>query len=332
MSSRGATALLVTLAVVCLGACGADEPDLDDDAGWRTASAPVDPGGLVWAAGSTVHLSDGTSIDVGGPVRAYVVAGDGVFFVPAESADDVGSAQFTEAGLMFSAPGEEPTDTGFTVAGAGLAASPDGESLAVLDADFDTGEASMLLFDLVAGEKVTSDDGMDTSDIDDPVDHLLEMEVEILGISDDEVEARVVDGDYAYDLTTGAGRPLGDEAAAGEPRDPLVSPDGRARIVQREALGDVVVLGQGDELVPRAGTARWTLSRWVDEDTVLGVAIDGPGRGQEIGPEDTLTLITCAVPSGACREVPGTTGERVVLPLGTRPTTVVGLETTGGAP
>ncbi|KRE99587.1 hypothetical protein ASG88_13265 [Nocardioides sp. Soil777] len=88
-----------------VGACGADRPDLDEDAGWRTSRAPVGTGGLVWAAGSTVHLADGTSIDVGGPVRAFVVAGDGVFFVPAESADDIGSAQFADAELMFSAPG-----------------------------------------------------------------------------------------------------------------------------------------------------------------------------------------------------------------------------------
>ena len=215
------------------------------------------------------------------------------------------------------------------MAGDGLAASPDGTRLAVLDADLDTGEATMRLFDLVSGEQVTSDDGMDTSDIEDPVHHLLEMEVEILGISDVEVAARVVNGDYAYDLGTGAGRALGDEPAPGEAGDPLVSPDGRARIVQREALRDVVV-EQGDEVVPRAGSSRVTLSRWVDDDTVLGVAIDGPRRGQEIGPEDTLTLITCAVPSGACRQVPGTTGERVVLPLGTRPTTVIGLEAAGG--
>ena len=236
MGSRGTTALLATLAVVCLGACGVDEPDLDDDAGWRTASAPVDPGGLVWAAGSTIHLSDGTLIDVGGPVRAFVVAGDGVFFVPAESADEVGSAQFTGAGLMFSAPGGTPTDTGLTVAGDGLAASPDGTSLAVLDADLDTGEADhMRLFDLVSGEQVTSDDGMDTSDIEDPVHHLLEMEVrDPRGISDVEVAARVVNGDYAYDLATGAGRALGDERHRGRPDDPLASPDGRARIVQRE--------------------------------------------------------------------------------------------------
>ncbi|KRE99586.1 hypothetical protein ASG88_13260 [Nocardioides sp. Soil777] len=217
------------------------------------------------------------------------------------------------------------------MAGAGLAASPDGESLAVLDADLDTGEATMRLFDLVSGKQVASDDGMDTSDIEDSVDHLLESEVEILGISDDEVAARVVNGDYAYDLATGAGRPLDDEPAPGEAGDPLVSPDGRARIRQRDALRDVVVVEQGDEVVPRAGTARWTLVRWVDDDTVLGVAIDGPGRGQEIGPGDTLTLMTCALPSGDCREVPGTTGERVVLPLGTRPTTVIGLEPAGGS-
>ena len=48
------------------------------------ARDPVDVTGLAWATGSTVQLADGSTIDTGDPVQAFVVGGDGVFFVPAD--------------------------------------------------------------------------------------------------------------------------------------------------------------------------------------------------------------------------------------------------------
>ena len=157
----------------------------------------------------------------------------------------------------------------------------------------------------------------------DPVDEHLEAEVEILGIDDDEVYARTLEGDVAYDLATGAGREVGDdEEIPGSVTDPLASPDGEWRIEQPIGLRDVLVPAAGDDLLPQAGTSRWTLSNWLDATTVLGVAIDGPDRGEAIGPDDTLTLMTCAVPSGACALVDGTTGELVVLPLGMPSTSI----------
>lgn len=312
-TARGAVALALAVLAGSLAGCTDDEPALDDTAAWRTSGAPVATEGLAWAAGSTVHLPDGTTVDTGTPVRAFLVGGDGVFFVPAEGADD--DVTFTEAPLWFAAPGSEAEDTGLTVASTGVAVSPDGSALALLDADTDEGSAVMRLFDLSSGEENTSEDGMDTSGIDDPVDHLLESEVEILGITDQEVAARVINGDWAYDLASGEGRELEGEEPPGAPADPLVSADGAWRIEQRDGLRDVVVAGSGDELVPDTGTPRWTLSRWLDDTTVVGVAVDGPGDGDEVGPDDTLTLMTCDVPSGACELVGGTAGELVHLPL-----------------
>lgn len=180
--------MALALVAMLLAGCG-DDPDLDDDAAWRTSTDSVDTDGLVWASGSTVHLGDGTTIDTGGPIRAYLVAGDGVFFVPAESEED--SLQFSGADLFFAAPGAEAVDTGLRVADDGIAVSPDGSRLAILDADYDDGSAVMRLFDLSSGEAFTSEDGMDTSEYGDPVNHLLESEVEILGITDEEVGDRV---------------------------------------------------------------------------------------------------------------------------------------------
>lgn len=323
MTNRGIAGLALVLVAGALGGCS-DDLDLDDSAPWRTSRAPVATEGLVWAAGSTVHLADGTTIDTGAPVRAFVVGGDGVFFVPAEAEDDMFA--FTDAPLWFAAPGREAEDTGLAVGSSAVAVSPDGSTLAVLDADTDEGSAVMRLFDLSSGEATTSDDGMDTSGIDDPVHHLLESEVEILGITDDEVAARALDGDFAYDLDTGEGRELGDdEATPGAPTDPQRSPDGSWGFEERPGLHDVLVSSAGDVVVPDPGTARWSLSRWVDDRTVLGVAVDGPGKGDVVGPGDSLTLVTCEVPSGACRSVAGTTGVRVVFPLGTLPGSAVDL-------
>ncbi len=70
--------------------------------------------------------------------------------------------------------------------------------------------------------------------------------------------------------------------------DAKKSPDGTWRIEQGEVLRDTII-SAGGEVTPESGTTRWTLSRWVDSDTVLGIAIDGPGQGQEIGSGDSLT-------------------------------------------
>jgi hypothetical protein len=317
MAARGTRVLASALLIGSLVGCS-DDLDLDDSAPWRTSRTPVATEGLVWATGSTVHLADGTTVDTGATVRAFVVGGDGVFFVPAEAEDDIFT--FTDAPLWFAAPGREAEDTGLAVDATGVAVSPDGSTLAVLDADTDDGSAVMRLFDLSSGEATTSEDGMDTSGIDDPVHHLLESEVEILGITDDEVWARALEGDFAYDLATGEGRELGDdEPTPGATADPQRSPDGSWGFEERRGLHDVLVSSAGDVVVPDPGTARWALSRWVDDRTVLGVAVDGPGKGDVIGPGDSLTLVTCEVPSGACRSVAGTTGEQVVFPLGTVP-------------
>ncbi len=329
MGSRGMTrstlrATALALAVVVLTSCGSGgDVDLDDDAAWRTSTDPVDTSGLVWANGSTVHLPDDVTVDTGEPVRAFLPAGDGVFFVPEDEVEP--DRPFTDAPLWFVAPGGASEDTGLTVdERGGVAVSPDGRFLVVLDADYDEGSATMRIFDLDTGEAIESEDGMDTSGIDDPVDHLLESEVEILAITDEEVTARVIEGDVTYDLATGEGTEADDSAGV---VDPLVSPDGAWRIDESVALRELLVSESGEQVVPDAGTERWGLTTWVDATTVLGYAVAGPGEGGEVGPDNTLTMITCTVPDGACTQVEGTTDQRLLLPLGTRPTYELNLTT-----
>ena len=283
---------------------------VDGDAAWRTSTAPVETSGLAWAVDSTVHLPDGSTIDTGEPIRAFVVAGDGVFFVPAdEGEDDV----LFDAPLWFVEPDGEPEDTGLEVTREHFATSPDGRFLVVLDADTDDGSAVMRIADLSTGELHDSEDGMDTSGIDDPVNHLLEMEVDILGIDDEQLTARVIEGDFVYDLATGEGT----ETDEVEPTDPLVSPDGAWRIDESTPLREVLVSETGEEVVPDTGTRRWGLTSWVDDTTVVGFSIDGPGTGDQVGPDDSLVMMTCTVPDGACTSVEGTQGQRVLLAYST---------------
>jgi hypothetical protein len=291
------------------GGSGGGPSGVDADAAWRTSTAPVETSGLAWAVDTTVHLPDGSTIDTGEPIREFVVAGDGVFFVPAGDGED--DTLFEEP-LWFVAPGGEPEDTGLQVTRDHFATSPDGRFLTVLDADTDEGSAVMRIFDLSTGELHDSEDGMDTSGIDDPVDHLLEMEVDLLGIDDEQLTARVIEGDFVYDLATGEGT----ETSDAEPADPLVSPDGAWRIDESTPLREVLVSETGEELVPDTGTRRWGLSSWLDDTTVVGFSIDGPGTGDQVGPDNSLAMMTCTVPDGECISVEGTDGQRVLLPYG----------------
>ena len=327
MGSRGMTrstlrATALALAVVVLASCGSgSDVDLDDDAAWRTSTAPVETAGLSWAVGATVHLSDGTTVDAGEPIREFVVAGDGVFFVP-EGEDE---ALFEEP-LWFVAPDGEPEDTGLEVTRDHFATSPDGRYLTVLDADTDEGSAVMRIFDLDTGEAIESEDGMDTSGIDDPVNHLLEMELDLLGIDDAQLTARVIEGEFVYDLATGEGTETDDV----EPADPLVSPDGAWRIDESTPLREVLVSETGEEVVPDVGARRWGLTSWIDDTTVVGASIDGPGTGGQVGPDNSLAMMTCTVPDGACATVEGTQGQRILLPYSTRGSTGFNLTTPEG--
>jgi len=284
------------------------------DGGWRSSTDPLATSGLIWASGSTVHLGDGSTIDVGQTIGGFVVAGDGVFFAPERD----GEPDWDE--LMFASSKGPAISTGLNVSSNWFAASPDGSHLAFLDGDGSSGEATMRIYDLSSGEEFTSDDGMDTSGNDDPVDHFLESEVEILGITDDSVYARVINGDYAYDLATGDGRPLGDdEEVPGYGADELVSPNGEWRIVDTPTRQDRVTPAEGsegDDFVPSPGSERWDLERWADETTVVGNTVEGPGQGETVDRGDSMALMSCVVPAGDCEVFEETTGQVVVFSLG----------------
>lgn len=184
-------ALLATLLAAC---------DDTDAAAWRTSRDPVSTDGLAWVAGSTAHLPDGTMIDLGERARAFAVAGDGVFFVPTDSAD-----------VLFVAPGAPVVDTGLAVAAFEIAASPDGRYLATLDTTsgdedrFGTPQATVLAFDLETGEQIVDSTlGMGDPETDDFAAGYSESEIGIRAITETHL---YVQGDAAsrFDLATGDG-------------------------------------------------------------------------------------------------------------------------------
>ncbi len=131
-------AALLLMATACSSTDEGGNPkggtDGSDEAAWTTSTDPVEAGGLIWASGSVVHLSDGTTIDVGGPLTTYVVAGDGVYFTPADSEDDADHGNMTTGPLHFADRDGEVTDTGVTVYVESIGSSPDGRYLGMIDA------------------------------------------------------------------------------------------------------------------------------------------------------------------------------------------------------
>ncbi|WP_104107797.1 hypothetical protein [Nocardioides sp. 616] len=316
MGVRGvvaASALVATLLSGCGDDAGAGA--VAEDAAWRTSTDPVEVRGLAWAAGSTVHLADGTEIHTADPVRAFLVAGDGVFYEPLAQDEEDGSS-FAGGPLYFAAPGREPVDTGLSAYDREIAASPDGTTLVLLDTDHDEGRAVLRFFDLATGEAFTSEDGME-NDHDDPEWNLSEAEVHVRGVSDDAVYVSALEGNYVYDLATGEGRPAGeDDEPPGWDAGPSQSPDGRWRIEQRDTGPDRVVDRDGEEVDLVLEEPRSALSWWADEETVVGTVARGPGRGNRTRPGDAVSLLSCVMPSGECTTYPESTGQLVLFPAG----------------
>ena len=137
VTARGTTAAVVGLLLAGVatgcddGSPGGSAPEPSPSAAsWSASADPLDTGGLVWASGPTVHLGDGTTVELGAVPDSYVVAGDGVYF----TTDDVvgGDAAAIGARPLYAAD----RDGGSREVAAGVAtprASPDGRYLVFLD-------------------------------------------------------------------------------------------------------------------------------------------------------------------------------------------------------
>lgn len=288
---------------------------------WPTGGAALETRGLVWAAGSTVHLGDGTTLDVGTPIRAFVAAPSGVYSVSADDHPGDGALRrSTREGTEELDVHPDPDS---------LALSPDGRHLALLDHGdetdaYDTPLLETVVVDLARGEEVLrSSAGMGDVATDDLADLYEDASPGILG----------VDAEHAYVATTGDLRSValrtGEVEVIGEhggdaldqpwydaltrelvPEGPdgdwTIEPAGEGRAAQ-----SLLVATDGRVVTPRldlADVGSWSLDSWLDATTAVGRATitDGPR-------EPVLALVTCAVPTGACRVVAGTE-DGVLLP------------------
>jgi hypothetical protein len=303
---------------------GTDTPAGETAATWSSSTDPVRAGGLVWAADGVVHLGDGTTIDVGGPMTTYVVAGDGVYFTPAGSGEDgTEHSNVTTAPLRFADSDGTVTETGLTVYVESLGSSEDRRYLGLVDATSgpedsfsDTPLATAVVYDLASGERVVdTTDGMGDPDEDDLAHDYQEV---YLGVRFPVADSALVEGlddTRRYALPAGEGEVV-DPVDAGirDPSDPI-SPDGTWAIEDR-GFGDRVVEADGEAVRLRIGAPRWDLRWWLDEATVVGVAVSGPGTGTKIVADDRVALMTCQVPDGACGTVEETTGMALRFPVG----------------
>lgn len=311
---------LVAAVALLAFAPGCDDPASGEDLSWQQSDDPVPTTGLPYAVGSTVHLSGG-SIDTSATVAAFVVAGDGTYFVADDDPEDGDRPSRGTQRLRFASKDGDVLDTGVDVLVETLRASPDGRHLAAVDMesgeedDHGTPQAALVVWDLRTGrEVIRSTDATGDPDKDDLAALYPELEMRIASIDDDGLRLDAV-GTWSYDFATGAAERLADDAEPETPTSALVSPGGKWRIDR--AGQDQLLLGPaGRRVVPGADPRRVELYGWLDDDTAYGV-LDGP----------PASVTTCEVPSGACTEIPGTAGEYVVLPnqLGT-----TGLDLTEG--
>ncbi len=299
-------AIVVAVALVALSA-GCSDPQASEDTSWRHSDDPVPTTGLPFAVGDTVHLA-GREVDAGIAIAAFVVAGDGVYFVEDDDPDDGNRLSRGTRELLFSAGDGEVVETGVDVLVETLRASPDGRYLAAIDMAsgeedaFGTPQAALVVWDLQTGKEIIRSSAATGDPAEDDFAALYpELEMNIPSIDDDGLRLNAI-GTWSFDFDTGEGERLADDT--GEAPAPLVSPDGTWRIDQRGK--PQVLLGPGGvRVAPDAGRGRLELYGWADDSTAYGV-LDGA----------QAALTTCEIPSGTCTEVADTAGQYVVLPNG----------------
>ena len=291
------------------------------DTRWMHSTNPVDPTGLNWALNGIVHLADGKTLSVGEPMMSYVVAGDGVYFTPAESHDTTFEhAPFTTGPLRFSDGHGPAVDTGITVYSESIGTSPNGQYLGFLDAtsgphdNYGLAQATAVVIDLTTGTCVLdTTQGMGDPDTDD---FDVEYNEGFLRVRFPDNHSVYVQGDASIHYSLPEGEVLATNPDDEPWRDPATetSPDKRwmiARLSNEEVLlpiqGDPSLRQYGKPVRPQTGTAQWEFAWWIDAKRVLTIALPDDGAAS--------SLMICRVPDGACQPIPGSQGNRVGFPV-----------------
>ncbi|NYG59385.1 hypothetical protein BJ980_002308 [Nocardioides daedukensis] len=301
--------LLALILLAGLASCGEEGGANAGGADWSESTDPVEHRGLSFADGRTIHLGDGSTIDAGQWVGAYVVAGDGIYFTLAPG-DDYDEDRDRRLRLA-TADGIEVIDV--LPDPMSLTVSPDGQHLAFIDHNgerdtFGTPQAEAVVVDLGTGEEVVrSNSDMGDPAEDDFADLYGELEPEIHGFVDDRVYVRTVKDTTAFDLDTGKATQVttGDSVTDQDWFQELTidgskSPSGTWSITSRDNAVPQLIGPAGKvvatDLQIQDFEVRWHLDSWVDDSTPVGTAeVTDP-----VTTEVVTVLITCAVPSGTC--------------------------------
>ncbi|TWG92665.1 hypothetical protein L615_000700000720 [Nocardioides sp. J9] len=324
MRTLGIPALALLVPLVLLAACG-EEDGSSATTDWE-ATAEVEHRGLAWARGRTIHLGDGATLTSDVPVDRFVVARGGAYVVPRSRDDD----PWPELHRV-TPDGTEPL--GVHPDRWTLTTSSDGRYLAFIDRgarrdQFDTPVAEVVVVDLETGEEVLrSDDDMGDPESDDLADLYEDATPGIDGFVDGALHYTTTGESWRLDLESGETEevPYDEDAPRlrfDAPREGLVarSPDGRWRIrpggprIEGEDQTVVRPRPTADSLgitaKPGAGPGDlyWSLDSWLDDTTAVGTVYVSAGG------DEAWVVVTCTVPDGACRAVPGTEGG-VVVPV-----------------
>ncbi|MFC7497033.1 MULTISPECIES: hypothetical protein [unclassified Nocardioides] len=282
---------------------------------WPSGEAAVDTSGPVYAIGDTVHLGDGSTVTVGAGIERFVVTGAGIFF--------------TAGGPLLFSPGDG-TSREVAPDASEMRVSDDGRYLMLMDMEsgekdgFGTPQAEVVVVDTSAGEEVAraTDELGDPDSDDDLADLYEDAEPRLLGFADGAAYYDGAGDVVAIDLETGD-TTVTEEAGFTvdvPPYDDRLSPDGQWRIVDVQpayTARDRLVAESGATVMPSGVPPTVDLLWWVDDTTAAGVSVDGRANAFGFTKGTSATLVTCAVPSGRCTVVDGTSGETVHVPEGT---------------
>lgn len=303
----GASSLLLAAS---LAACGDEASRVPGGQEWPTGE-PLAVEGLVWAKDHTVHLGDGTTLDTKHSVHEFAVAGDAVWFT---REDPVHADQVGDEGRLWRATteGVERTDA----YAAELTATIDGRFLVYLDhvtgpKDDGTAAYVLVVIDTRTGEEtIRTTEGMDDAGAVSLEDAYGEGEPHLAGATDSTAYVTALGSTRAFDLETGeVERVDSDDVPGASLDDPLWNPahtwrTGSAGSPLRPAL----IAEDGRPVPLRMAAAQWSISGWVDDETVVGTASGGKADPvSAIGGFSPSSLITCTLPAGTCSRVPGST-------------------------
>lgn len=297
--ARRRYAALGSLALAALLLCGCGTSGkVSGPVGWQPSRHPVDVTGPIWARGGDVHLADGTVIATGTALARYVVAGDGVYFVKGTAEEAAGKP----VDLDVATP-DGVGSTGELIDPTTLHASADGRYVGFVaeDRDEDENAGSAVVVDLTTARKVVQTTAGHVQDL--------------LGLTDGAAYVRTLGGVDTYRLADG--RRTGHAADLSRRAAPwrtgattrIEWNRGHTWAIQPGRPDGLLRHSRGRSLRPRAGEKSWMLVRWLDDTTAIGFAYNRPvTKTGGIDTDAEATLMTCRVPSGSCRRVPGTAG------------------------